>query len=339
MARPKRARKRWWVISAQVILFVIAIFVSWIFSSILMSGCAADAVPYIAGDSTGDTDTGGIDDGGAGDTDTNTDTDADTNIDSDSDDDTDTTSATGGTDDSDGDTDSASGGDADTDSDADADADTDADTDMETETEETGTGTSPDTETETGSEVGTGGDADGDVDTDADSDTDADTDADADMDSDVDTDTDTDADSDADSDTWPGPCDHLEGVPTVYCDPVTGLAWERVPYGFGDEYGACNLRCMPLELAGSDAWNMPTREQLTSLLAAPGPNGCHWPEDDLGTDCASGVWWSSPYDGDIFGWFAWARDFYTGLEFHKPTDENARCRCVADAALVPGAGG
>lgn len=147
-------------------------------------------------------------------------------------------------------TDGAADGDADTDSDADSDSDTDTDTDS-----------------------GSDGDGDGDTDTDADADGDSDVDSDA--DSDADSDTDADTSSDTEVDTGDPFCEGDD----VWHDTESDLCWPIEASDFAMSWGDALSYCGSLTVGGYDDWELPSIDDLRSLV-----RGC--PATEMGGECA-----------------------------------------------------
>jgi len=272
-------------------------------------------------DSDGDSDSDSDSDTG-----TSSDTDSDTDIDGDADTGTDADSDTGTDTGSETDTGSDVDSDSDTDGDTDSDSDSDSDTGTDTGAIDTDSDADTDTGTDTGTETTTDTETSSDSDTDTGTETGTDTGTDTDTNTETETVTETDTGSDTDTDTG-SLCDGAPEIDGAWCDPTTGYLWEVAehwpPKNWVTEYN----RCAGLTIDGYAGWELPSIEELQSLLRAQGPLGCYWDESVFGDVCWKTYYWSAPIDMSATS--AQVVDFQTGATYSFAKTQTAgiaRCR-------------
>jgi hypothetical protein len=120
------------------------------------------------------------------------------------------------------------------------------------------------------------------------------------------------------------------GSPTVF-DEVTHLTWYRVPFAaalYDDAWKACSSASLP---AVTQAWRVPTRIELLSLVDFTQPPGPPLVDPAaFGAVTASVYWTSSTVPGDG-GPLYWGVDLATG--FVKPTTLATKVLCVSGGTL------
>jgi hypothetical protein len=147
----------------------------------------------------------------------------------------------------------------------------------------------------------------------------------------------------------PMPTDRRDGLPnpvrrTVAADgatvrdEVTGLTWQRAA-GPRTGWAEAAAYCAGLELAGCDAWRLPARIELASLV----DHTTYDPTIDLAVFPATDTtaWWWSATPGPSTS--AWVVNFLNGNSFTEDLSVPGHVRCVrgggdgaGPAAAVPG---
>ena len=71
-------------------------------------------------------------------------------------------------------------------------------------------------------------------------------------------------------------------------DKETGLVWEQSPQNVNYQWTSAIFHCIPLEVGGRKGWNLPTIEQLASLVDTSNSNPALPTGHPFDTDCTSG---------------------------------------------------
>jgi serine/threonine protein kinase len=146
-----------------------------------------------------------------------------------------------------------------------------------------------------------------------------------------------------------------------WTDPTTGLTWENLPHGQSETWSAAAAYCNGLVLGGYDDWQLPTLDELRSLvrgcpkampggscampagragepaepcqcelMAGSGRNGCYWPAELQG-NCAS-FWSASPFADDAPD--AWFLNFGCAATEHGHQADTYYVRCVRHGSVA-----
>jgi len=110
-------------------------------------------------------------------------------------------------------------------------------------------------------------------------------------------------------------------------DKETGLVWERSPDATLRSWNDACTHCYRREVGGRKGWRLPTIEELASLVdTSQPPPTLPAGHPFIGVQSDNSYWSSTTYAASAG--YAWAEDFYYGLEYTPDKSWNRYVWCV-----------